>query len=106
MINLSKKQGLKQINDAKWEKDEFGCLNLHVTHEKGTDIHCWLSLRPIYCDRGHIQLNIDGTYLALDSADSFPRFFFSFKEADKHVREFLKWRLWEHRTHPHELKIE
>ena len=79
--------------------DKFSCLDLHVTHEKGTDVHCQLSLRPSYCDRGHIQLLIDGDYIGLDYADSFPRFFFSFEEADKHTREFLKWRLWKHRTY-------
>lgn len=102
---MNKEEGLKQIDDAKWEKDAFGCLNLHVTHEKGTDIHCYLSLRPVYCDRGHIQFFMDGAGLFLDAADSFPRFFFSFKEADTHVREFLKWRLWKYRTHPHTLDV-
>jgi hypothetical protein len=43
-----------------------------------------LSLRPVYCDRGHIQLCIDGP-LDLDACDSFPRFFFSFREADEHI---------------------
>jgi hypothetical protein len=54
-------------------------------------VHAWLALRPVYCDRGQIQLGIDGP-LNLDAADSFPRFFFSFKEADEHTRTFLKWR--------------
>ncbi len=104
MKKLTKEGGLKQIDNAKWSKDEHGCLNLNVTHEKGTDIHCYLSLRPIYCDRGHIQLFINGVGLWLDPTDSFPRFFFSFEEADKHTREFLKWRIWKHRTHPHKLE--
>ena len=102
---MNNSEGIKQIDNAKWSKDKFGCLNLHVTHGDNTDIHCHLSLRPAYCYRGHIQLFIDGACLWLDSADSFPRFFFSFEEADKHTREFLKWRLWKHRTHPHELEI-
>ena len=103
---MNKSEGIKQIDNAKWSKDDkHNILDLHVTHEKGTDVHCWLSLRPTYCDRGHIQLNIDGGVLCLDFADSFPRFFFSFEEADQHTREFLKWRLWKHRSHPHELKI-
>ena len=103
---MKNKEGLKQIDDAKWSKDKYGCLNLHVTHEEGTDVHCYLSLRPNYCDRGHIQLDIDAVSLWLDGSDSFPRFFFSFKEADEHTRTFLKWRLWKHRTHPHRLEIE
>lgn len=102
---MNKAEGIKEINNAKWSKDKYGNLNLYITHPKGAKIHCWLSLRPTYCDRGHIQLNIDSIDLYLDSADSFPRFFFSFEEADKHTREFLKWRLWKHRTHPHELEI-
>ncbi len=101
---MNKEEGIKQIDNAKWSKDKCGILNLYVTHKDDAKIHCWLSLRPTYCDRGHIQLNIDGA-LWLDSADSFPRFFFSFEEADKHTREFLKWRLWKHRTHAHELEI-
>ncbi len=102
---MNKEIGIKQIDNAKWEKDKYGNLNLYITQSKGTKIHCWLSLRPIYCDRGHIQLNIDGSYLCLDNADSFPRFFFSFEEADKHTRTFLKWRLWKHRSHPHKLEV-
>ncbi len=101
---MNEEKGLKQINKAKWVRDDrFGFLDLHVTHEKGTDVHCNLSLRPFDCDRGHIRLLIDANYLYLDYADSFPRYFFSFEEADKHTREFLKWRLWKHRSHPHTL---
>lgn len=99
---MNKAQGIKQIDEAKWSKDEYGTLNLHVTTAKDQSVHAWLALRPVYCDRGHIELNIDGP-LDLDSADSFPRFFFSFVEADVHTRLFLKWRLWEHRVYPHVL---
>jgi hypothetical protein len=66
-------------------------------------VHAWLALRPVYCDRGHIQLCIDGP-LYLDHADSFPRYFFSFEEADAHTRTFLKWRLWKERSFPHVLE--
>ena len=97
-------KGLKEIDNAKWSKDETGTLNLHVTDKDGANVHCWLSLRPVYCDRGHIQLNIDGN-LWLDSSDAFPRFFFNFEEADQHTRTFLKWRLWKHRVNEHELEI-
>ena len=98
-------RGIADIDAAKWKKDEYGCLNMIVEDEHGCPVHCWLSLRPHYCDRGHIQLQIDGD-LSLDHADSFPRFFFSFKEADEHTRTFLKWRIWKHRTHPHVLEVE
>lgn len=97
--------GLKAIDDAEWIKGEFNELNLHLTDNNGKPLHCWLELRPVYCDRGHIQLNIDG-HIYLDGADSFPRFFFSFKEADTHLRTFLKWRLWKHRIHEHKLEVE
>lgn len=100
---MTREQGLIQIDTVSWEKDEYNVLNLHVTDQRGNDIHAWLSLRPVYCDRGHIQLVIDGP-LDLDTADSFPRFFFSFREADEHVRTFLKWRLWKERVHPHKLE--
>ena len=98
-------EGISEIDSAQWTKDEFGWLNLRVHDRKGQPVDCALSLRPNYCDRGHIQLNIDGD-LDLDGCDRFPRFFFSFKEADEHTRTFLKWRLWKHRTHPHVLEVE
>ncbi len=97
---MEKEEGLKQIQEAAWEEDKYGCLNLYVTDSQGNPVHCWLTMRPAYCDRGHIQLNIIGN-LYLDEADSFPRFFFSFKEADTHTRLFLKWRIWQHREHEH-----
>ena len=101
---MTKEEGLKQIDDTKWSKDDHGCLNLHVTAEDGSDVHCWLHLRPVYCDRGHIGFNINSG-LGIDSADSFPRWFFSVEEADTHVRTFLKWRIWKHRIHPHTLEV-
>lgn len=64
-----------------------------VRDADGRRVRAWLSLRPVYCDRGHIQLNVDGD-LELDAADSFPRYFFSFAEADRHARAFLRWRIW------------
>lgn len=96
-------EGLRQLETARWIKDEHGVLNLYVQTPEGAQVHAWLSLRPPYCDRGHIQLCIDGP-IDLDYADSFPRFFFSFREADEHTRTFLKWRLWKERTHPHVLE--
>jgi hypothetical protein len=94
---------LRQIEAAPWVKDEYGCLNLDATTPGGAPVRAWLSLRPHYCDRGHIQLNIEGP-LGLDGSDGFPRHFFSFAEADAHTRTFLKWRLWKERTFPHTLE--
>jgi hypothetical protein len=95
---MTPEEGIKQIDEARWERDKFGYLNLHVSFPDGRPVHAFLSMRPPYCDRGHIQLNVDGP-LELDGHDSFPRFFFSFEEANAHAREFLKWRLWKERTH-------
>lgn len=94
--------GLKQIETQRWQKDKYGALNLYVQSPGVFTVHAFLTLRPHYCDRGHIQLSIDG--IDIDCADSFPRFFFSFREADEHTRNFLKWRLWKERTHPHVLE--
>ena len=92
---MKREDGIKEIDNAKWEMDNYQVLNLYVTDEHNATVWAWLKLRPNYCDRGHIQLIVDGP-LSLDHADSFPRYFFSVEEADKHTREFLKWRLWKH----------
>lgn len=97
-------EGIKEIDQATWIKDEYGWLILTVHNERGREVIAQLSLRPVYCDRGHIQLLMDGD-IELDGHDSFPRFFFNFKEADHHVRTFLKWKLWKHRIYPHELEV-
>lgn len=90
---MTKEEGLKQIDETQWERDDYGALHLYITHLSGRRVDAWLSMRPDYCDRGHIQLNVDGP-LNLDGHDGFPRFFFSLAEADAHTRTFLKWRLW------------
>lgn len=95
---MQRKEGIRQIEEAEWVRDEVGCLNLIVTDDTGRRVHAWLRKRPLYCDRGHIQLHIEAPGLYIDSADSFPRYFFSFEEADQHTRAFLKWRLWKERT--------
>lgn len=103
-MNINRSQGLAAIKNEEWVQDESGTLNLIVQGPSDSPrVHAWLSLRPAYCDRGHIQLNIEGIS-SLDRADSFPRFFFSFKEADEHTRTFLRWRLWKERSHPHVLE--
>ncbi|HYX39971.1 MAG TPA: hypothetical protein VE954_43295 [Oligoflexus sp.] len=95
---MNRDEGLQEIDEAQWEKDDYKTLNLYVHTRDDRKVHAWMLLRPPYCDRGHIQLCIDGP-LNLDGHDSFPRYFFSFEEADTHCRTFLKWRLWQHRTH-------
>lgn len=96
---MNEKDGIEQLDQAKWELDEWNCLNLRVEDAEGRQVHAWLSERPLYCDRGHIQLNIDG-HLDLNGADSFPRFFFSLSEAKQHTIAFLKWRIWKVRSYP------
>jgi hypothetical protein len=99
---MTREEGLRQIENAKWVRDQYDWWSLRVQDEEGRWVEAQLSLRPHYCDRGHIQLLVDGP-LELDGADSFPRFFFSTQEADHHVRCFLKWRLWKERTYEHTL---
>lgn len=101
-MTISKEEGLKEIDEAVWVEDKYKCLNLLIKHPESGIIHAYLSLRPKYCDRGHIQLNIEGIR-DLDEADSFPRFFFSTEEAQKHTKTFLRWRLWKYRDYPHKL---
>lgn len=93
---------IEEIDAAKWEKDDCGCKWLRVNDAEGRPVAAWIALRPSYCDRGHIQMVVEGP-LNIDGHDSFPRFFFSFAEADQHTRDFLKWRLFKHRMHPHSL---
>jgi hypothetical protein len=95
---MTRDEGIRQIDTAEWLKDEYNTLHLKVEDQHGRPITAWLTLRPYYCDRGHIQLLIDGP-LGLDAADSFPRYFFSFAEADMHTRTFLRWRMWKERLH-------
>jgi hypothetical protein len=103
MSKLTKEEGLRQIEDAKWTKGRHGELGLAVRTQDGRPVLAWLELRPHYCDRGHIKLLIEGI-ADLDGQDNFPRYFFSFPEADHHTRVFLKWRLWKERTYPHTLE--
>jgi len=101
---MTSEEGIAEIDAARWVEDEFHEFHIEVTDSNGEPVHAAIRLRPHYCDRGHIQLLVNGN-LNLDEADSFPRYFFSFEEADTHTRTFLKWRLWKHRMHPHVLKV-
>ena len=95
---MTREEGLQQIDAAQWQRDDFGCLHLLVANKDGAKVDAWLVTRPPYCDRGHIQFNIDAPCLYLDGQDSFPRYFFSFAEANLHARMFLKWRIWQERS--------
>lgn len=101
-----KLKGIEEIMQARWVHQEHNnCWVLTVHDKDNYPVVCYLSLRPGYCDRGHIMLQIDGR-LSLDWADSFPRYFFNQEEADTHTREFLIWRLWKHTRNPRTLKFE
>lgn len=100
---MTEEEKIKLIHNVEWVEGENNELNLYVKDMDGRSVHAWLTLRPHYCDRGHIQLNIDGP-LNLDGHDSFPRYFFSFKEANAHTRTFLLWRLFKRRTYDHKLR--
>lgn len=92
---ITRDEGIRQIETALWVPGDLGDLNLHVSNSEPNYpmVHCWLLRRPYYCDRGHIALNIGGIK-GTDGQDGFPRYFFSYEEADQHTRAFLKWRLW------------
>lgn len=98
---MTREDGIKQIDETQWELDEFSTMHLYVNTESDRPVDAWLTMRPPYCDRGHVMLNIDGP-LELDPADRFPRYFFSFEEADRHTRNFLKWRMWKERTNSYD----
>jgi hypothetical protein len=102
-MSWDREEGLREIEQARWHQQE-SWLVLVVHDERLRAVQCYLSLRPTYCDRGHIQLEIEGP-LDLDHADSFPRYFFCASEADLHTRTFLKWRLWKERMFSHSLDL-
>jgi len=75
-----------------WFEDEYRIHNLKIRTEEVGMVHAFLTPRPVYCDRGHYQLNIDGA-LRLDHQDSFPRYFMDLLRAKIETIEFLEWRL-------------
>ena len=87
-------RGLKEIEAAKWEKnEELNYWEIKVKDALDRDCRVSIEPRPRYCDRGHYMLKVDG-FLDIDYADLFPRYFFSFVEASRHAKAFLKWRIW------------
>lgn len=96
---LTLNEGLEEIESAMWRRDKFDTLWLRVPNREGRVCALWMTRRMAYCDRGHIQMSVDllpdeNGFETIDASDGFPRFFFSFREADEHVRTFLRWRLW------------
>jgi hypothetical protein len=69
-----------------WVLDEFGAWNLHMR-----SAHVWIVKRPVYCDRGHYQANVDGI-VGLDGADGFPRYYMSLEVAMAEMEAWLAWR--------------
>jgi hypothetical protein len=79
-----------------WTRDEYDIWNLNFAWHPYT-IHAWITKRPVYCDRGHWQLNIifaheDGIPV-LDHQDGFPRYFMDFEVAKEECEKFLNWRI-------------
>lgn len=103
----TQEEGLREIDNARWRRiiDDhnvnYWVLNLH--NRQGCRIQFTMNLRANYCDRGHVQVFTMGP-IGLDGQDMFPRFFMSAAEADKHVRDFAKWRIWKYRVYDHSIR--
>jgi len=52
----------------------------------------WMMPRPLYCDRGHWQVNSE--LPDIDAQDSFPRYYMSETTARNETIAWLNWRLW------------
>ena len=55
------------------------------------DASSWISARPVYCDRGRFLWSVESTNtrrLTIDSADGFPRYYFT---VDAAVLEICAW---------------
>ena len=52
----------------------------------------WIHKRPLYCNRGHWQANID-LHIELNNQDRFPRYFMELETAKKEIELFLQWRV-------------
>jgi hypothetical protein len=55
---ISRQEGLRQINDNAWQKDEYGALNQYVHAPDERLVHAFLLLRPHCCDRGQTLIGI------------------------------------------------
>lgn len=99
------RDGLNEIMNALWKRDEHDSLVLTVTDLNNQPVKAYLTARQWYCDRGHFMFQIDGD-LNIDEQDGFPRYFFSEPEADDHVRTFLAWRMWKKRRYPSNLTLD
>ena len=57
----------------------------------------WVQPRPVYCDRGHWQANVQ-CVPDLDEQDNFPRYYLRQATAQNEIVEFLAWRLFKKRA--------
>ncbi len=80
-IDLSK---LSWIQNAEFPHEINGMIDGKMV--------AWITMRPVYCDRGHWQLNID-LPLGLDHQDGFPRYYMTLETAKKETELFLNWRI-------------
>lgn len=75
-----------------WQYDaQHRTLDLHFTVD-GHPVHAWITPRPLYCDRGHWQFNVNGPF-DLDGADSFPRYFMHLDDAIREAEAWMRWRI-------------
>lgn len=70
-----------------WTLDRWGCWNLRCG-----SAWIWMTRRPVYCDRGHWQANVNGVP-SLDGQDGFPRYFMDLERAKLEMEDWLEWRL-------------
>ncbi len=69
--------------------DGYGCLIITQPN-----FHIWMNKRPGYCDRGRYGFHAEGRngkVGEIDSADMFPRYFFSMQNAFNEINEFIKF---------------
>lgn len=86
----------KHFGKMFWEYDEYNIWNLKFKNDEFS-VHAFIQQRPHYCDRGHVQLNIDMHHSnglpVMDRQDGFPRYYMSFETAKTECELFLLWRI-------------
>ncbi len=64
----------------------------NLMDSSGNEMLAWIQSRPIYCDRGHWEANIN-VPCGLDGQDGFPRYYMLLETAKQEIEDFLPWRL-------------
>jgi hypothetical protein len=88
-----KEPNMSTLENPVWFTDKFGVENLKVPFPgRKSIIWAFISRRPVYCDRGHYQLNIEASF-GLDDADRFPRYYMGLEVAKNEAIAFIQWRV-------------